>query len=149
MEVSFKEVVEVISAIFLGAGVLIAALGYRHQAKTRRAEWLKTLFEKFYENDTYKEIRKRIETGAIEKKVDLSSKVTDIDEKLVDYLNFFEFIAVLKSDSQLSFKDISNMFDYYLKKLKTSPAIMSWINSPEYGFEKLRNLLNKPGEYGA
>jgi hypothetical protein len=40
-------------------------------------------------------------------------------------------------------KDVLNLFDYYLKKLKNSPSSMSWIERKGYGFEKLRTLLKE------
>lgn len=138
----FKDYVQLGSAVFVGTGVMIAAFSYRHQTRTRRAEWMKILFEKFYETETFKEVRQWIESGEIEKKIKPGLKVSGADEKLADYLNFFEFVAVLKSDSQLKFRDISNMFDYYLRKLKNSEAVMNWIQDESYGFEKLRNLLD-------
>lgn len=143
MSQSFKDWVDVLSKIVAAIGILIAAFNYRKQTKTKRAEWLKELFEKFYEKTEYKDVRRWFETGEIEKNITLEETVSDDDEKFTDYLNFFEFIATLEAEGQLKRKDVINLFDYYLRKLKNSPASMQWINNKKYGFEKLRNLLSK------
>lgn len=122
--------------------VVIAALGYFKQSKIKKGEWLQSLFEKFYESENYKEVRKWIDNHEIESKITLDdTQISDDEEKFTDFLNFFEFIANLESEKQVSLKDVTNLFDYYLRKIKSSPACMSWIKN--YGFEKLDKLLNK------
>jgi hypothetical protein len=144
MDQTFKDGIDVVSKLVAAVGILIAALNYRSQTKTKRAEWLKALFEKFYENENFKEVRKWIESGEIEKRIQPDDfVVTKDEEKLTDYLNFFEFIATLEAEGHLKSSDVNNLFDYYLKKLKYSAACLSWIKRPEYGFEKLRTLLQK------
>ena len=138
-----KDWIEILSKVFLSFGVVVAGISYRSQVQTRRGEWLKSLFEKFYEQSQFKEVRKWIESGEIEKKINLENSVSKQEEQVTDYLNFFEFVAMLYEGGQLRKKDLFNLFEYYLRKLKTSHASMSWINNHEYGFEKLRNLLNK------
>ncbi len=143
MSQNIKDWIDVISKIIAAIGIIIAALNYRKQTKTKRAEWLKELFEKFYEQKEYKEVRKWFESRDIEKKINLDETVSDDEEKFTDYLNFFEFIATLESEGQLTSKDVTNLFDYYLKKFKSSPASMAWIENEDYGFEKLRTLIKK------
>lgn len=121
--------------------VVIAALGYFKQSKIKKGEWLQLLFEKFYENNSYKESRKWIDNGDIEKKITLDDAISDDEEKFTDFLNFFEFIANLESEKQVSLKDVTNLFDYYLRKIKSSSVCMAWIK--KYGFEKLHSLLKK------
>lgn len=116
MNQNLKDWIDIISKTVAAIGIVIAALNYRKQTQTKRAEWLKDLFEKFYEGTEYKEVRKWFESGDIEKKIKPHPDVTQDDEKLTDYLNFFEFIATLESEGQLKQKDVSNLFDYYLKK---------------------------------
>lgn len=122
--------------------VVFAALGYLKQLKIKKGEWLQLLFEKFYENQHYKEVRKWIDNNEIEKKITTDDAISDEDEKFTDFLNFFEFIATLEAQRQISKTDVVNLFDYHLKKIKHSPTCMRWISNSEYGFEKLRNLLN-------
>lgn len=143
MNEDFKDWADVISKAVVAIGVVIAAINYRYQTKTKRAEWLKNLFEKFYEQKEFKEVRKWVESGEIEKKINLDERVSEDEEKFSDYLNFFEFIATLESEGQLKLNDVTNLFEYYLKKLKSSPICMSWIERKDYGYEKLRALLKK------
>lgn len=144
MSQSFKDWMDVVSKLVAAAGILVAALNYRSQTKTKRAEWLKALFEKFYENERFKEVRRWIESGEIETKVKVGlTGVTTEEEKLTDYLNFFEFISTLEAEGQLKMSDVTNLFDYYLRKLSASPVCRQWVANPDYGFEKLRTLLLK------
>lgn len=144
MSEAFKDWIDVISKLVAAFGILIAALNYRSQTRTKRAEWLKALFEKFYENERFKDVRRWIESGEIERKINADeATVTEQEEKLTDYLNFFEFIATLEAEGQLRSTDVKNLFDYYLKKLRSSTICSQWINRPDYGFEKLRTLLQK------
>ena len=127
---------DVVSKLVAAIGILIAALNYRSQTRTKRAEWLKALFEKFYENERFKEVRKWIESGEVEKKIRPNDKmVSDEEEKLTDYLNFFEFIATLEAEGQLHKNDVNNLFDYYLKKLKGSAICYDWINDQTMGLK--------------
>lgn len=121
--------------------IVIAALGYFRQLKIKKGEWLQLLFEKFYENNNYKDVRKWLDNGDIEKKITLDNSISDEEEKFTDFLNFFEFIATLESERQISKTDVINLFDYYLQKIKLSSICMQWVK--KYGFEKLDSLLNK------
>lgn len=122
--------------------VVIAALGYFRQLKIKKGEWLQSLFEKFYESSNYKEVRRWIDNHEIESKIMLDdTAISDDEEKFTDFLNFFEFIANLESEKQIGLKDVTNLFDYYLHKIKSSSVCMKWIQ--KYGFEKLNDLLNK------
>lgn len=123
-------------------GVYIAAINYRSQRIIKKGEWLKSLFEKFYENATYKEVRRWLDNKELESKINSDDNVvSDEDEKFTDFLNFFEFIANLEQEKQITKTDAINLFDYYLQQIKRSPVCMEWIK--KYGFEKLDGLLNK------
>jgi hypothetical protein len=123
-------------------GVYIAAINYRSQRIIKKGEWLKSLFEKFYENATYKEVRRWLDNKELEIKINSDDNVvSDEDEKFTDFLNFFEFIANLEQEKQITKTDAINLFDYYLQQIKRSPVCMEWIK--KYGFEKLDGLLNK------
>lgn len=143
MDQNFKDWVDVIAKIAAGAGVLIAALNYVRYAGIKRAEWLRSLFEKFYENDLYKEVRVWLDYGELNQKLNSNSAFDkrSNEEKFTDFLNFFEFIGVLYSRKELTLHQINDIFDYYLKKIKNDPDCNTWVD--KYGFEKLRILLNK------
>jgi len=63
------------------------------------------------------------------------------EEKFTDFLNFFEFIGVLHDSGHLTFKQVYEVFDYYLKKIKSDEDCQDWIE--KYSFEKLKVLLAK------
>jgi hypothetical protein len=44
-------------------------------------------------------------------------------EALINYLNFFEFMAALCQQGQLKLSEIGQMFDYYLRNLKSTPFV--------------------------
>jgi hypothetical protein len=119
-------------------GILIAWNTFRQNAKLKRAEWLKSLFEKFYESDHYKEIRWKIDNGSIQQDIETD---TELEEKLVDYLNFFEFIASLWKLKQLTRREVLMLFEYYLKIIRDSTYLSGYLK--KYGFENLAALLSE------
>ncbi len=142
MDQNYKDWVDISIKALALVGVYIAAINYRSQRIIKKGEWLQSLFEKFYESDNYKQVRRWIDNQEIEKKINLDdSVISDDKEKFTDFLNFFEFIATLEAEHQISTKDVINLFDYYLRKIKSSSICITWIK--KYGFEKLNSLLNK------
>ena len=67
-----------------------------------------------------------------------------LEEKLVDYLNFFEFIASLWKLGQLSIQEINLMFEYYIRLLGKFDFLMKYIH--DEGFEGLADLVSKVRE---
>ena len=61
------------------------------------------------------------------------------EEKFTDFLNFFEFIGVLQARRHLTPGQVADVFDYYLKKIKSDADCRTWID--QYSFEKLKALL--------
>ena len=137
------DIIDVGSKIVGGAGVLVAALAYRRQIKIKRSEWIKSLFEKFFENPNYKEARSWLDYNELNKKLNTSDQTEKRknEELFTDFLNFFEFIGVLYSKKELTLDEVNEIFDYYLKKIKGYTICKDWI--AKYGFEKLKNLLSK------
>ena len=58
-----------------------------------------------------------------------------------DYLNFFEFIAFLKTSKQLTDSEIESLFGYYLDCLNRHDRLKQYIANAENGYEGLTNLL--------
>jgi hypothetical protein len=80
------------------------------------------LFEKFYYQSSYADIRRLLDYGnedTIQRLRGALQGHTDesLEEKLVDYLNFFEFIASLWKLRQLPINEIQMMFDYYIRRI--------------------------------
>src|ERR1700761_5699575 len=125
------------------AGFVMAVLNYRNQVRIKRAELLKSLYEKFFENVTYKEVRVWLDYGHLHGKLTAEDprEREQNEEKFTDFLNFFEFIGVLYTSNQLTFILVSEVFDYYLKKIKADTDCQEWVNA--YSFEKLKALLQR------
>ncbi len=108
-----KAWIDIVIKVLALIGVYIAAINYRNQRVIKKGEWLKSLFEKFYENTTYKEVRRWLDNKDLENKVNADDDfVSDDDEKFTDFLNFFEFIANLENEHQITTTDAMNLFGY-------------------------------------
>src|SRR5258708_2114282 len=146
MDQSIKDWIELVVRVLAGVGALgfsIAAFSYRNHIKIKQAEWLKSLFEKFFETGTYKEVRGWLDYDKLEEKLGAADEKERMlnEEKFTDFLNFFEFIGVLYVRKQLTFEQVHDVFDYYLEKIRSEPICQKWID--KYGFEKLAILLKK------
>lgn len=133
--------VKLAAAIGALIAVVVATINYRAQTRLKQAEWLKSLFEKFFETPGYKEVRVWIDYDQLGARLSVPDEEKRIvnEEKFTDFLNFFEFIGVLYSRKQLTFEQVFDVFDYYLKRIKSNAECRDWIE--KYGFEKLKSLL--------
>ena len=123
--------------------VIVAVVNYRNQTRLKQAEWLKSLFEKFFENSTYKEVRVWLDYGTLHDRLvvnDAALRQAN-EEKFTDFLNFFEFIGVLYAHKHLSLTQVGDVFDYYMRKIAADADCREWID--QYSFEKLKALLSR------
>ena|ERR1700685_1071522 len=80
----------------------IAVRSYRHNVGLKRAEWLQKLFQQFYEQDRYRDVRNLLdyrperELAPLLEHVVADTRDARVDQ-LWDYLNFFEFVKVWSS----------------------------------------------------
>ncbi len=125
--------IQYLSLLFSVVSILLATLTYYRNMRLKRAEWLRSLFEKFYETDKYKAIRFRLDNTEALQKQGLE------EEMLVDYLNFFEFIASLHKLGQIRKEEVLMLFRYYLKLIENQVDIRTYI--AENGFENLDRFL--------
>lgn len=65
----------------------------------------------------------------------------ELQEKLVDYLNFFEFISTLNEIGQLNIKEIDLVFGYYINALSNCDEIMDF--KKRSGFQNLREIIRQ------
>lgn len=138
-------------AILKIAGALVAVLGfpfaiftYHRSARTKRAEWLSSLHEKFFESDRYANIRQildyRVEPGYSElAEAVMAERHHPLADDLYRYLNFFELLAGLRQLKQISDDEIHGLFDYDLKLIRQHEFIVKTLK-PQ-GFERLDELL--------
>jgi hypothetical protein len=131
-----------------GAGAAVfATIQYGRNVRTRHAEWLLSLFERFYEQERYQSMRTILDSppdspALHQLEADISNRdSTRSVEEFDNYLNFFEFVAVLEARKQLKQDEICDLFDYYLRKLKSHPFVVEYVD--RYGFEQLRRLLKQ------
>jgi hypothetical protein len=130
-----------ISAV--GGGTL-AVVTFWRAANVRRAEWLSKLHAQFFEGSAYKQIRRALDNSKSPDLLQLQESTSaDEDSDLVEafdvYLNFFEFVASLRKMHQLKTKEISMMFDYYLRLLCKHAFVRDYIRG--HGFEELDALI--------
>jgi hypothetical protein len=144
-----KSPVEVAFYVVSIVAATLATWNYRRNAQTRRAEWLFTLYQKFFEEAPHKRIRRMLDYSAdpdVQKLgscLDGSAPDRDLEEELVDYLNFFEFVAGLQHSGQLTLDEVDQLFNYYLGNLlnERSGLVRGYVR--EQGFEQLSTLLDK------
>jgi hypothetical protein len=126
-------------------GIIFTAITYHINNKVKRGEWLKSLFEKFYEENKFSDVRKNIEYNSLKSFLKIDDKGMaankENEEKFVNYLNFFEFISMLQFKKYIKPDEVKDMFDYYIDKLKNDTFIVQYVN--QLGFENLEKLLSK------
>ena len=125
-------------------GIPITYLAYNRSVQTKRAEWLASLHEKFFETDRYARIRRVLDYAEEPVYGQLAAAVSNgvyhsLADELWRYLNFFEFLAGLRQLGQISDKEIVRLFDYDLRLIRRQEFIMNALD-PE-GFDGLAILL--------
>ncbi len=97
------------------------------------------MYEKFYERGELKKVRDSL---------DCESNLEQVNELVLgggsdftDYLNFFEFVAILEHSKQLKRKEIEDLFGYYIGCLKRHDIVRRYVK--ENGYERLDSLLRK------
>lgn len=120
--VNLTEISELLATFIAFLGGIVTVYTYWKNSSLKRAEWLYELYEKYYEAKYYKEMRLMIDYGRKEQIEMLKNAIENdcedkLVEELVDYLNFFEFIASLWKLGQLPLKEIAMVFEYYILRI--------------------------------
>ena len=126
-----------VSIVTIVGGAAVVWVYYRDHLR-KKAEWMHQLYGKFFENAQFKKIRRTMDHKGI---TEDWLKTEANEEQLVDYLNFFEYIASLHTMGQISQEEIERMFDYYLKLMSDRPVVREYIRN--WGFEDLDRLLGE------
>lgn len=125
----------IVETVFYAVGVAAAGLSvleYRKNSSRERTRWLFELYQLFYGSaseikKTWKRMeRERLPPGHID-----------------DLLNFFEFIAILRTRRELESEEIEDMFAYPLRSLAADEAVRRYLD--EYDYEHLAALLRELG----
>jgi len=125
---------------------VIAVRNYGNARRLEKARWALQLYEKFYEREDLKEIRKTLDGNTDTDAV--TTLVKNQPDSFTDYLNFFEFIAFLWRREQMSLEDVNDLFDYYLECLWRHSSVAAYIGDTENGYEQLSRLLRKRHNVG-
>lgn len=140
---------KVVGGILVSFSIGFAALTYVRNGKLERTKWLAQLHEKFFEKDFYSDIRilldyKKPESDYEKLKVLFPGNEDGeykLQEKLVGYLNFFEFLATLVMNNQLRKEEVRMVFGYYILNLKQHDWLISSLEKNK--FRNLPTLINE------
>jgi len=130
---------------------IIAAIGalitYHRNSALEKVKWATALHREFFASDSpYRKMRALLDCAADTiKKESLQEKdeQEDIEEDLVDYLNFFEQICYLRQKGFLEADDVKSGFSYYLDCLKRHEAVRNYIATKGNSFENLSRQLSR------
>jgi hypothetical protein len=141
------EIIKAVAGLVAVLGASLAYFTYRRSVRTKRAEWLASLHEKFFETDRYARIRRILDYRQEPEYSELAAAVGAsgyhaLADDLYRYLNFFELLASLRQLRQISDEEIVGLFDYDLRLLKQHRFIVDALR-PQ-GFERLSALLQAP-----
>ncbi len=127
---------------------IVAVFTYVRNGRLERAKWISELHEKFFVEEKYVKMRRILDYKQPEADyiklsesfpIHAENSNIDSEELLVNYLNFFEFIAVLKKQNQLSIGEINDTFGYYILQLKEHKWIVDSLRL--YQFKNLPSLI--------
>lgn len=138
------DIIRTVAALFAVFGGLLALFTFHRATRTRRAEWLASLHEKFFETDRYHRIREVLDYRHEPEYTELAQAVAaGVHHKLADdlhrYLNFFELLGSLRTLKQVSDREILALFEYDLTMLRQHQFILDAL-APQ-GYEHLPALL--------
>jgi hypothetical protein len=137
--------VELIKALatVVGAGAGVVAIRvYYSNSRLQRAKWLAELYQKFYERADLKDVRTALDCEMSELSA-VSALLREEPGEFTDYLNFFEFVAVLGKLGQLHSQEIEYMFGYYLDCFEKCTDVRKYIADEKKGYEQLDKLLRQ------
>jgi tRNA-dihydrouridine synthase len=139
------EELRLVASSLSALGVLVGVATYWRTMHVRRAEWLYTMYQKFYENEAFKTVRRELlyrpESFTFASNGALTEAEEQRIEALDDYLNFFELLASLWALRQIKTDELQMLFDYYLKNIAQNAAVRRYVQ--EEGFENLQQLIQK------
>jgi hypothetical protein len=137
-----------IGGLIVVVSAFIGLLTYWENKQLEKTKWLSQLHDKFFVDNKYSDMRilldykipnqdyENLKTSFPDK---TNFSFHQLQEKLVEYLNFFEFIATLKKRKQLKDDDINMMFGYYISHLDDHKWIVNSIK--DGGFDNLPKLI--------
>jgi hypothetical protein len=144
-----KSIVPLLAKALAAVGAVAAGVWavyvYSANSRVRRAEWIASLYEKFYERTELRNIREALDCEGGDS-AEIRKLVEAEGPEFSDYLNFFEFVAVLQKSSQLTHDEIEDLFGYYLDCLENCGTVRIYI--AKKGYEQLDRLLQERAQQG-
>jgi hypothetical protein len=143
----------IIPELLKAAGGAVAVLGfpialstYARSVRTKRAEWLASLHEKFFESDRYTNVRRILDYEIEPEYSQLVTAVASgaynpLADELYRYLNFFELLAGLRQLNQIRDAEVVGLFDYDLTLIRSHRFIVDALSAQ--GFERLNQMLQR------
>ena len=123
------DIVKTIAGVVGLLGLPAAYVTYRRSVRTRRADWLVSLHEKFFETERYAWVRRVLDYrqepdySALAQAVK-EQKHSPLADEFYRYLNFFELLASLRKLGQISDEEIIGLFDYDLRMIAQQQFIV-------------------------
>lgn len=124
---------------------------YRKGLAQKRVEWLNQLYDRFFFQKRFDEIRRIIDyarpeeisrlKAAIERNKAWTKEDIDLEEKLVDFLNFFNLVAAVRKLKHIKLDEVKFMFEYYLCRIGDHDFLMDYLKSD--GFSNLADLVTE------
>jgi hypothetical protein len=142
-DTGIKDIATIVGVLLSLTAILWGIYVYSRNSRLERAKWLERLYQRFYENTSLKEMREIIDCTDDDGLARVRELVERQPAEFTDYLNFFEFVAILESNGQLRLDEVKDLFSYYLKCLHSNTDVREYIGDPDNGFEKLDSLFGK------
>lgn len=144
----WKDAFTIIGVVLTAIGVIWAVYVYRRNSNLERVKWISNLYEKFYEKDDLKIVREILDCQCTENKKSkeekkVSSIVENETKEFTDYLNFFELIAFLKKNKQVTIEQVDDLFGYYLNCLERHESVRIYLENIDKGYELLSEMLKE------
>lgn len=149
-----------LGTLAVAALALWARQNYRRQVNLEQMRWLQQLYDSFYNSERYRAVRQAVDFDELDQTLDLLRRGdadphqlslperTQLDQ-FTDYLNFFEWVAFLEKEGQLTFEQLDTMFKYYLIRLlqvDKNRQLRKYIQ--DKGYEQLDRLLERYSQTG-
>ena len=143
-DVSLAEVSKALAGVIALTGATVTIRNYRKSVQTKRAEWLSSLHEKFFETTRYADVRRILDYKPDPEHTQLRQAIETethlpITDEFYRYLNFFELLASLRKLKQISDDEMIALFQYDLDMISQQEFIVNAVNCQ--GFERLALLI--------
>jgi hypothetical protein len=109
----------------------IALKTYKKSARLEETKWIAGLYEKFFEKGDLKPVREILDCDD-PISLDITKLIRDEPPEFTDYLNFFEFVAALKYSGQMTFKQVEQLFSYYINCLARREDVRDYVRRKDY-----------------